>query len=440
MGSVGSTESHSRTNPQQQIETTAERVIVDPPFDVQAETASTVNDLVIHTHLHRFDKENAVEAEIRPRCHDKDQIALKFVIVEKPNPKLIISGNGHHPDGVSKKILTLEGYAQTKRRSILPLVLELVCIRFQCKHLTEKEHKILLHSTMSEIQNEVLDLLVACGLCSVAHLLNLYETKPGQNSRLLIKNAGEPSSRPDTDYSAVVAGAQYIAQRLRKHRIGPEFQVSQTRYDCAKAVERALVKALNDRESQTYIKNKLGQIKAGHLLPVVTAAAERTIKILMFSHDPRHWRSAMDLVDALTDVRQEHVGFDLDELRARVLTRITVPELEAYRRWIEPLDLLFSEIEVQQDPNAARPYVSTRDADDVLHYAWLLGKIEYFEADEILPLLKFVAREAQGEALDHRHALRDEVSNIADALERYGPKYAKKVGAIRDWMETRPFG
>ena len=95
---------------------------------------------------------------------------------------------------------------------------------------------------------------------------------------------------------------------------------------------------------------------------------------------------------------------------------------------------------MQQGPDAARRYRSTDDADDLLHYAWLISKIEYFEADEILPLLKFIAREAQREALDHRHALRDEVSHIADALERFGAHYSNKVAAIRDWLDTNPFG
>jgi len=105
------------------------------------------------------------------------------------------------------------------------------------------------------------------------------------------------------------------------------------------------------------------------------------------------------------------------------------------------LDLTFdSHLEVSQGGNAVVPYNSVAHAGAVLHYLSIIGRIEYFGEELMLPLLRFVAREAQGEALDHRHALRDEVSRIADALEQLGSHCETKVAAIRNWMQTNPFG
>ena len=130
------------------------------------------------------------------------------------------------------------------------------------------------------------------------------------------------------------------------------------------------------------------------------------------------------MLAALTRVPEQYRGFKpaesrflVESLNGKEATLEAGPELDSYRRWIEPLDIevsLATGLEMQQGPNAARRYASTRDADDVLHYAWLLGKIEYFGADE--------------------------VSAIAEALRGFGPRYTAKVAAIRNWLETDPFG
>jgi hypothetical protein len=105
------------------------------------------------------------------------------------------------------------------------------------------------------------------------------------------------------------------------------------------------------------------------------------------------------------------------------------------------LDLSFdANFEIYQGGDAAVPYSSAVHADAVLHYVSLLGKIEYFGVDEMMPLLRFVAREAQGEEVDHRRDLCAEVMAIADALKGFGPHYKAKVVAIRDWLEANPFG
>jgi hypothetical protein len=438
MGTVGSTESPSRTNPRRQTETTAERVIVDPPFDVQADTASPVNELVCHTDLHCFNELNKIEPETIPPCHDKGQIPIKIELIQDSSGEKRFRYFVSRPTECDPKKFSVFRKKLTK----------LFDISIESFYSMHGQHRAVIHHEVVRIHNEIYFLMLACGVCSFEHIAKVCKAEPGGNSRMLISFAGEPTRRPDTDYNAVAAGAKYIEQQVRKYYISSGRHVCQDRFSCIWDIETFLEGALQRRDSKSFIKNQLTQIKAGHLLPVITAAAERTTKILLFSDRLDHWECAEQLITALTRVPADYLGFDLDKLRQQVRAALDIrqatleaaPELEAYRRWIEPLSLLFSEIEVQQDPNAARPYVSTRDADDVLHYAWLLGKIEYFEADEILPLLKFVARQARWEALDHRYALRDEVSTIAKALERYGPKYAKKVGAIRNWMETRPFG
>ena len=77
MGNVGSTASRQGTT-SQRIGATRQRVIVDPPFD-EAETTNAVSDLVVHTQqLHCCNKENAIEPEITPLCHDEDQIPVRI--------------------------------------------------------------------------------------------------------------------------------------------------------------------------------------------------------------------------------------------------------------------------------------------------------------------------------------------------------------------------
>ncbi len=105
------------------------------------------------------------------------------------------------------------------------------------------------------------------------------------------------------------------------------------------------------------------------------------------------------------------------------------------------LDLAFdANLEVSQGGNAVVPYNSVAHAGAVLHYVSVIGRIEYFGEELMVPLLRFVATEAQGKALDHRHALRDEVGGIAAALKALGPRYAAKRDAISNWLSTNPFG
>jgi hypothetical protein len=105
------------------------------------------------------------------------------------------------------------------------------------------------------------------------------------------------------------------------------------------------------------------------------------------------------------------------------------------------LDLTFdANLGVSQGGNAVVPYNSVAHAGAVLHYVSVIGRIEYFGEELMLPLLEFVAREAQGEALAHRRGLHDEVSIIADALKRFGPRYEAKGDAIRAWLDANPFG
>jgi hypothetical protein len=144
-------------------------------------------------------------------------------------------------------------------------------------------------------------------------------------------------------------------------------------------------------------------------------------------------------------------GNDMDDASLTdILNRLTTTarahqQLEFYQSEFDllGLDLRISArnaLEVSQGSAAKVPYNSRSYADHVLHYVFLLSRIEHFGAEEIMPLLQFVAREAQGETDDHRHALRDEVSKIADGLEGLGGRYPQKVSAIRDWLETEPFG
>jgi hypothetical protein len=444
MGNVGSTSSRTGENSPRRSEMTAERVIVDPPFDVQADTASTVADLVSHTQLHCFNELNTVEPETIPPCHDKDQIPIKIELDKSPG-----TVQGERGEKEFRYLVSRPAECdRTKFRLFRKNLTELFDIGFDRSYSMHGTHRFVIHDEVVKIHNEIYSLMMACGVCSFEQISKLHEAAPGGNSRMLISFAGEPTFRPDTDYSAVVAGAKHIEQQVRKYYICSGGRICKNRFDCVWEIETFLERALRRRESATTIKNQLTRIKAGHLLPVIAAAAERNIKILLLSDNHDHWQCAAQLIAALTRVPDEYLGFDLAGFRsqvqaaleARQATLEALPELQACRRWIEQLGLYISEFEVQQDPDAAAPYVSTRDADDVLHYAWLLGKIEYFEADEILPLLRFVAREAQGETLDHRRALGDEVRNIADALGRFGAHYTKKVAAIRNWMESEPFG
>jgi hypothetical protein len=303
MGNVGSTSSRTGENSPRRSEMTAERVIVDPPFDVQADTASTVADLVSHTQLHCFNELNTVEPETIPPCHDKDQIPIKIELDKSPG-----TVQGERGEKEFRYLVSRPAECdRTKFRLFRKNLTELFDIGFDRSYSMHGTHRFVIHDEVVKIHNEIYSLMMACGVCSFEQISKLHE-------------------------AAQVA------------------------------------------------------------------------------------------------------------LDARQATLEALPELQACRRWIEQLGLYISQFEVQQDPDAAAPYVSTRDADDVLQYVWLLGKIEYFEADEILPLLRFVAREAQGETLDHRRALRDEVRNIADALERFGAHYTKKVTAIRNWMESEAFG
>jgi hypothetical protein len=105
------------------------------------------------------------------------------------------------------------------------------------------------------------------------------------------------------------------------------------------------------------------------------------------------------------------------------------------------LDLAFdSNLEVSQGGNAVVPYNSVAHAGAVLHYVSAIARIEYFGEEMMVPLLSFVAGEAQGEALDHRHALRDEVGSIAAELKELGSHYAAKHAAIVRWLDSAPFG
>jgi hypothetical protein len=438
MGNVGSTESGRGTNPTRQTGTTRERFIVDPPFDVQAEAASAVQDLRVHTHLHCFNEENVIEPETTPACHDKYQIPFRIGLDRRQLDFYFVAPKRYDPE-------KLHFFGATLNR-----VLD---IKTYTKHSSFGKHRHVIRQEVANIYNEIFNLMLACGVCSLEQIESLYRKMPGYHSRKLITSHGEPRLSPGTDYNAVAKGTKYIEQQVKKYNPCVGKQIYRDRYECIRHMEKSLREALERRDSTGLIKSRLTQIKAPHLLTVITAAAQRNITILLFSDNPDHWQCAQQLIAALEKVPDAYLGFDLAWLRsqvkgaldARQATLEALPELDAHRRLIKPLALEFSDVlktglEMEQGPNATRPYRSTDDADDLLHYAWLLGKIEYFEAAEIIPLLEFVAREAQGEALAHRRGLHDEVSIIADALEQLGSHYEAKVAAIRSWMQTNPFG
>ena len=86
------------------------------------------------------------------------------------------------------------------------------------------------------------------------------------------------------------------------------------------------------------------------------------------------------------------------------------------------------------------PYRSSVHADALLHYVMLMSRTNYFEVEEIMPILHFMAKAAATEPQEHRSKLHIQLRRVGANLETRGSHYRAKAMAILDWLDTKPFG
>jgi hypothetical protein len=359
--------------------------------------------------------------------------------------------------------------------------------------------------------NEILNLMTSCGTLNLAALGSILKSKPDDESRFYIANAGESFSLSGIDYQSVVDNCRYIERKAREYSTSTADFITLHRQDCLEKIANYVSHARAAGESSVFINSMLKKIQGGHLLHVICAAAWYNIGTLAKSRDPAHLWRAMELAGNLCSVpgifsvdtfnklapmveQFMHRLFDrlcaggcppqeaTDRLRALfgpiltklgddassrfearlsaiVTTREAFEELETLAKKISRLNLTLGfESGVKVTPVEMKPsekkepteeqepskeperYGSRAHSFIVLGYLRCLGRIDYYEPEEIMPLLDFVAeRTREEEPLPRRESLRDYVLYLRKDLQRRGLTYAGKARAIRIWLATDPF-
>ena len=168
------------------------------------------------------------------------------------------------------------------------------------------------------LENEILELMAASGALSLAALKSVLQSKPGDQSRLYIANAGTPLSPSLTDYQAVIENCSYIERKLRESSALPAEPSTYLRQECMNELTWTLVRAREEGPGTKPVEPRLKQIRAGHMLHVACAAAKRNIAILMESGDPAHLWRAMVLAANLSGLPDNYLGDTLKELAPKL--------------------------------------------------------------------------------------------------------------------------